>query len=209
MAKDFIKRKIIIANIGRSVVALIFLFLTGIMAITQPIIGIIAFLISLAYSGWIVINILYPETNKANKPLLRHGNLKEVRESIKKEMVENLKFKTSRWGVTVVLTKSWFLYITILKIRIAHLDDVLFLYKSITRRKAGKRFYGINLYTPEDVYIMEIGKEERVDEVIDYFQENMPWVTLYKDDELLDLWMSDRDEVVATVNNKRNEILNN
>jgi len=172
---------------------------------TSPLIGAIALVLSLLFIIWKIINLTVPKSNRLVKRLTRYGDMEHLEESIAAELVNKVKFRTAR----IIITESWLVQKKLLSIDLVPLEQIVWVYKHTT-----KHYYGFiptgNSYslavntTLGTVHLFDLRTEKQVDELIDYFERNLPWIICGYSTEMDNLWSKNRSSLITEVNNRKN-----
>ncbi|HOJ77064.1 MAG TPA: hypothetical protein PLZ08_04840 [Bacillota bacterium] len=177
---------------------------------SHPLSALIISILPMGYILWKVLNLLLPGTSKLALKLSKYGDLETIGQSIDEELEQKIKLKIA----SVTITESWFIAKVFLGINVVPLNHVVWVHKQTTQHyqnyiPTGKS-YQICLYTDRgETYMITLPDENSVDQLIVYFVQNLPWIICGYNEELKDLWSSNRSGFITEINNRKDSFLSN
>jgi hypothetical protein len=148
-----------------------------------------------------------PEFHPGVKPLVEAGTLKAAGASIQRSMTGKSTFKLGKTFVTpeYVITQGW------TKLDIKPMEQLLWAYKQVTQQKlyyiipAGKT-YAASLNFEKGTVLLS-GKEDKVDEVLEYVAARAPWAAFGHDDDIAQVYKKQRASLVDYVKRRKEDYL--
>ena len=148
-----------------------------------------------------------PEDHPVYKKLGNYGVASDIASRINDEILAQPLITGA-----VKVTPAWLLIERFFTIEIENLSDIMWIYKKITTHKAygvittGKTFE-VCIMTRNGRAIYTTGKEIQLNEIINNICNKAPWVIAGFSSEIKNLWDKERNTFIATVDQKRSEIV--
>jgi hypothetical protein len=148
-----------------------------------------------------------PESHPGVKPFVEAGTLKAAGASIQRSMTGKSTFKLGKTFVTpeYVITQGW------TKLDIKPMEQLLWAYKQVTQQKlyyiipAGKT-YAASLNFEKGTVLLS-GKQDKVDEVLEYVAARAPWAAFGHDDDIAQVYKKQRASLVDYVKRRKEDYL--
>lgn len=171
---------------------------------TSPLVGVIFIALAMLFIVWKIINLTVLRSNRLVKGLAQYGDMEQLDESITTEIARKAKFRIAR----IIITESWLIQKKLLSIDLVPLEQIVWVYKQTTKHYYGfiptGKSYSLIVNTARGInHVFDLRTEKQVDELIDYFGQNFPWIICGYSAELKNLWNIDKSVLITEVNNRK------
>ncbi|HVU12424.1 MAG TPA: DUF6709 family protein [Phototrophicaceae bacterium] len=144
-----------------------------------------------------------PSSHPIMKSLARYGDSQAISDEINRELAAN----PTKLGKTVALTPHWLVSQGTTYFKAARLRDIAWMYENITRH----RTYGITTRRTYEGYVYDrygkltnfAAKEQQVQDGLRAIAQAAPWAVMGYDAQYAEMWRKNRDQFLATVDQRR------
>ncbi|MGD0036322.1 MAG: DUF6709 family protein [Bacteroidota bacterium] len=161
---------------------------------------------------WKLFNSIYwliqPSSHPAYKSLERYGIPFEVAGQIENEYRNKnslVRFPGS------IMTENWFFVINIFDFDLIHLDDMLWIYKEVTKHSVNAipsgTTYRLAIVTRSSKKIVIDSSKNNVNNILQALCERLPWIQAGYSDELKESFKNEPALLIAQIDSRRKEML--
>lgn len=144
-----------------------------------------------------------PERHRIYKKLAKYGDPNTLAQDLDRDLSKN---PAQNFG-KIIYTKSWIIAPSLLSLKAAKMEDVLWAYKKVIKKSVNfiptGKTYELDLYCYDKSLVRINMKESYVDGLLGAINQDCPWVVLGFSKELQKMWKSQFAEIVKYAEDKK------